>query len=96
MLDRFKLAIEETKLANQRTYLAYMRSGFVIAAISGVFKKMWILLFGVFMIIFSSFQYYIINYYLDQGKHLDTKHLHYYPLLYVLLSLGVLYLEFFK
>ena len=33
------LAIERTKLANQRTYLAYMRTGFGIASIAGSFKK---------------------------------------------------------
>ena len=33
------LAKIRTKLANQRTYLAYMRTGFAIAAIAGSFKK---------------------------------------------------------
>lgn len=29
------LALERTRLANQRTYLADMRTGFVVAAIAG-------------------------------------------------------------
>ena len=33
------LAIQRTKFANQRTYLAYMRTGFGIAGIAGAFKK---------------------------------------------------------
>ena len=32
-----ELALKRTKLANQRTYLAYMRTGFAIASIAGVF-----------------------------------------------------------
>ena len=48
-----ELAKIRTKLANQRTYLAYMRTGFTIATIAGIFKKMWIILFGIIMIIGS-------------------------------------------
>ena len=33
------LAIQRTKFSNQRTYLAYMRTGFGIAALAGTFKK---------------------------------------------------------
>ena len=42
-----ELAIKRTKMANERTYLAYMRTGFGIAALAGVFKKWWIIIFGV-------------------------------------------------
>ena len=52
-----ELAIQRTKFANQRTYLAYMRTGFGIAALAGNFKKTWIMLFGLVMIIGSSIQY---------------------------------------
>ena len=38
-LTSYELAIKRTKLANERTYLAYMRTGFGIAALAGVFKK---------------------------------------------------------
>ena len=43
------LAIKRTKMANQRTYLAYMRTGFGIASLAGAFKKMWIAAFGIIM-----------------------------------------------
>ena len=39
-INNNQLAIERTKLANQRTYLAYIRTGFAIAGISGIFKSM--------------------------------------------------------
>ena len=33
------LLIYNTKLANQRTYLAYVRTGFLIAGVAGIFKE---------------------------------------------------------
>lgn len=33
------LSIIRTKLSNQRTYLAYMRTGLTIASLAGIFKK---------------------------------------------------------
>ena len=58
MVDNNELSIERTKLAHQRTYLSYMRTGFVIASIAGTFKKIWIVAFGLLMILGSSIQYY--------------------------------------
>ena len=34
-----ELAIQRTKLSNQRTYLAYMRTGFAVVGIAGLFKN---------------------------------------------------------
>ena len=59
-IKRTNLAVKRTKLANQRTLLAYMRTGFSIAAIAGSFKKMYLVYFGIFMILLSAIQYYII------------------------------------
>ncbi len=91
-----ELAIERTKLANQRTYLAYMRTGFGIAALAGSFKKMWILYFGIIMIIGSLIQYMLINNNLENKKNPSNTNLDYIPIIYVVLSLGVLYLQFNK
>ena len=41
-------------MANQRTYLAYMRTGFSIAGIAGHFKHFFVALFGLFMILSST------------------------------------------
>ena len=89
------LAIQRTKLSNQRTYLSYMRTGFGIASIAGSFKKYWIMLFGLIMIVMSTLQYVII------AKNLNTKkkfknNFDYVPLIYVFLSLGSLYLQYNK
>ena len=89
-----ELAIERTKLANQRTYLAYMRTGFAIAAIAGVFNKKWIVLLGVIMIIGSLIQYIVLNYELKNRRFAQNDILDYIPVVYVPISLGILYLQF--
>ena len=88
--------IANTKMANQRTYLAYVRTGFVIAGVAGVFKKKWIALFGVIMILGSTIQYYLINRDLDNKKPLNKDIFDNMAILYVLLSVGILYLQMKK
>ena len=100
------LAITRTKLANERTYLAYMRTGFAIATVAGVFKKKWIVFFGIFIICVSTIHYYAINHILNDERFLENKiQLRYnnflklfsfLPILYGILSLGVLRLQFKK
>ena len=50
------LAVTRTKLANQRTYMSYLSAGFSIAAIAGSFKKLYLVAFGVLMILVSTIQ----------------------------------------
>lgn len=90
------LAIQRTKLANQRTYLAYMRTGFGIASIAGTFKKTWIAGFGIIMILGSIIQYTMINNNLSSKKDPNDSRLDIFPLIYVVLSLGALYLQMNK
>ena len=88
------LAIQRTKLANQRTYLSYIRTGFGIASISGLFKKWWITAFGIVMIIGSSFQYKLLSDTLNNKDSINNnKILDNLPLIYIFLSLGALYLQ---
>ena len=95
-LSNNDLAIQRTKLANQRTYLAYMRTGFIIAGIAGTFKKYWIALFGIIMIIGSLLQYYIINKKLNQKNNTTDEGLDLMPIIYVVLSIGALHLQWNK
>ena len=90
------MAVTKTKMANQRTYLAYVRTGFVIAGVAGIFKKKWIALFGIIMILGSTFQYYLINKALDNQKILRHEVFDNMPILYVVLSVGALYLQMKK
>ena len=91
---KIDLAIQRTKLANQRTYLAYMRTGFGIAALAESFKKFWIMGFGVIMIIISSLQYAMINHSLMNKKNPSNYLLDTLPLIYIVLSLGAIYIQF--
>lgn len=90
-----ELAKTRTKLANQRTYLAYVRTGFSIASIAGVFKKKYIALFGLLMIIISSIQYIIILKHINNNK-LINQIIHFIPISYLVISTLVLYLQFYK
>ena len=94
-ITRYQLAIERTKLSNQRTYLAYIRTGFAIAGIAGIFKKNYLLMFGLLMILTSAYQYYTAIKYLHSNVHNDRVLMDYVPLIYVVLSLVALYLQFF-
>ena len=89
------LAKLRTKLASQRTYLAYMRTGFAIASIAGVFKKPYLVIFGLIMILLSSIQYYLLLKNIETNT-MDLSKMHYLPLIYVVLSIGILYLQFYK
>lgn len=91
-----ELAIKRTKMANERTYLAYMRTGFGIASIAGAFKKWWVFIYGILMITLSSIQYYIINLRLQNKKDPSVPVLELFPLIYVILGMGVLYLQWTK
>lgn len=93
MLTTNELAVQRTKLSNQRTYLAYMRTGFAISAIAGVFKKWWITLFGIIMILGSLLQYVIINNSLNHKTSLHHGFLDFIPVIYIILSIGALYLQ---
>ena len=91
-----KLSIQRTKLSNQRTILAYMRTGFAIASVAGIFKKFWVVLFGITMILGSTLQYILLTYKLNNDETLDNPILDYIPVIYVVLSLGTLYLQWKK
>jgi hypothetical protein len=96
MINNNELAIQRTKLANQRTYLSYVRTGFAIASIAGTFKKLWIVAFGLLMILGSSIQYYFAIRLLNNKEISNNKVFDYIPLIYVPLLLIVLYLQFNK
>ena len=91
-----KLALQRTKLSNQRTFLSYMRTGFAIALVAGTFKKIWVVVFGITMILGSTIQYILLNQKLKDNKVLEHPLLDYMPVIYVVLSLGTLYLQWKK
>jgi hypothetical protein len=92
-MNKIDLSIYNTKLANQRTYLAYVRTGFVIAGVAGIFKKKWIAFCGLIMIILSTYQYYLLNDDLNNRIELNNGFYDNMPIIYVMLSAGALYLQ---
>ena len=55
--------ILRTKLANQRTYLAYLRTGLAVAGLGGYFKYIYIFILSliIIMMLVSFIQYYLIT-----------------------------------
>ena len=96
MVNNNQLAIQRTKFANQRTYLSYMRTGFSIASLAGIFKKKYILYFGLIMIVLSAIQYKLIVDGLNEETYIRSFVLDNAPLIYIPLSLIVIYLQFYK
>ena len=96
MVNNNQLAIQRTKFANQRTYLSYMRTGFGIASLAGIFKKRYILYFGIIMIVISAIQYKLIVDGLNEETYIRSFVLDNAPLIYIPLSLIVIYLQFYK
>ena len=94
--NSYELAIKRTKMANERTYLAYMRTGFGIAALAGVFKKWWIIIFGIIMLILSTLQYHIVNNRLNNEENPNIPLLEFLPIIYVVLGLLVLFIQWNK
>ena len=93
-MEASKLAIQNTKLANLRTYLAYMRTGFAIASLAGLFKKNYIFFSGLFIILLSTYQYWYINKQLDNNEPIDNIYFDNIPIIYMALSIFVLLLQF--
>ena len=93
-LDMTNLAIQRTKLANLNTYLAYIRTGFGISSVAGSFKKRYIFFFGIMIILVSTYQYWYINNKLDKNEAVTTKIFDTIPLIYMGLSILVLFLQF--
>jgi uncharacterized membrane protein YidH (DUF202 family) len=91
-----ELALKRTKFANERTYLAYLRTGLGIAAVAGAFKKWWVCGFGILMLLLSSIHFILTNVSLNKKDDPKNQVMEYLPLAYAILALGVLYMQWNK
>lgn len=89
-----KINIFKTKLANQRTYLAYMRTGIAISLFAKTYNKNYILFFGIFMVLISTIQYIIITNDLNQNNIGLSKYEDLIPVLYGIVALVCMYLQY--
>ena len=90
------LSVTRTKLANQRTYMSYLTAGFSIAAVAGSFKKLYLVAFGVLMILVSTVQFVRINNALNRNEDPDQQWIESLSLVYAVMGLMVLYLQYKK
>lgn len=87
-----KLAIMRTALANQRTYLAYTRTGFAVVALATKYKSLIVILVGMLLITLGVYQYYTIAVDLENNLHrLPNKEI---PLTYTIAGLMAVYYYF--
>jgi uncharacterized membrane protein YidH (DUF202 family) len=90
------LAILRTKLANQRTYMAFVRTGAVIAAAAGSFKSPKIILIAILLIIASTWQYFLVNKNVVQEEMVISDFVDYLPYGFVFFSTLVLWFNYSK
>jgi uncharacterized membrane protein YidH (DUF202 family) len=62
------LAQLRTLLANQRTYLAYIRTGFVVTALAIKTKRNIVIAIGMFLIAVGLYQYYTTATTIEKGQ----------------------------
>lgn len=84
------------KLANQRTYIAFTSSALALAALAGAFKQSHLVYIALAIILLSAFQYYIINKNLTNDEGICNFFFDHMPLMYMVLALLVLYLQYNK
>jgi uncharacterized membrane protein YidH (DUF202 family) len=94
MITSNQLAILRTKLANQRTYLAYLRTGLAVAALGGYFKYIYIFILGLIMMVVSFIQYYLITKNMNEENLKPNIYLDYLPLIYIIISFIAFYLQY--
>jgi uncharacterized membrane protein YidH (DUF202 family) len=90
---RLKLAIMNSKLSNERTYMAYIRTGLAIAAIALPFKKYKLVALGILMILIGTIEYYYVRYLLNLKTLTVYNDFTYVPLFISVSVLIVLYME---
>ena len=90
---KLKLSILNEQLSNERTYMAYIRTGLAIAAIALPFKKYKLVALGIFMILIGTIEYYYIRYLLIYTTLPDYRDFTYVPLIISISILIVLYME---
>jgi uncharacterized membrane protein YidH (DUF202 family) len=85
------LSVHNSKLANQRTYLSYFRTGLAIAALSGKTENYIVALYGVLMVILSTIQYYVSIRSLDRNE--VPSMIDHAPMIFATLGLFAIYLQ---
>ncbi len=91
--DRTKIAMDDFKLSNLNTYMAYMRTGLAIAVIAFTFNKFWLCMLGLLLIIYGTCEYYYTDYMVTHNKLLNSKFFYYGPVFLTILIIIVFVIE---
>lgn len=84
-----------TLLSNERTYLAYMRTGLSLVVLAIPFKRYYIILIGILIIILSTIKYYLVSYYIDKEDYrVVVDYLNYLPALLTVIFLFIFFKEY--
>lgn len=67
-IDSNSLAVMRTLLANQRTYLAFIRTGFAVTALAVKTKSNLVILIGMILIAVGIYQYYTTANSIENGE----------------------------
>ena len=85
-----------SKLANTRMNLLYVQVGFAMITFAGIYKKKYILLFGLTILLGACIKYILINNMIDNNDYYNSFLIDYLSLLIVPFGLVVIYLEFYR
>ena len=81
-----------TRFANQRTYLAYTRTGLAISGVAAATGNWWIFLYGISILIISTYQYVKLEDSLSNNDIILINQK--YMLVYTVLGLLTIFLQF--
>ena len=85
-----------SKLANTRMNLLYIQVGFAMITFAGIYKKKYILLFGLTILLGACIKYILINNMIDNNDYYNSFLIDYLSLLIIPFGLVVIYLEFYR
>ncbi len=91
--DRTQIAMDDFKLSNLNTFMAYMRTGLAIAVIAFTFNKFWICILGLLLIIYGTFEFYYTDYIVTNNLPLTSKYFYYGPVILTILIIIVFVIE---
>ena len=88
-----QLSVYRTQLANENTYMDYIRTGVAIVAFAIPFRKYYIILLGVLLILISTLEYYYVGYHLDRREEFDMGIFELVPVFTTVIILIIFYKE---
>jgi uncharacterized membrane protein YidH (DUF202 family) len=88
-----KMEILSPQLSNKTTYMAFIRTGLAITAVSLVFEKFHIILLGIVIIILGTIEYYVIEYQLINGTEVNITIFEFIPIFLTIFILLIFYIE---